>query len=94
MKKWVLMLGVTFLCFSSFATDYTFGSRTCENFEGIEEDYNKYHNIDDKIRYANCLLVKGNYVGDQSLVEEGVNILRDLVGMKVEWIEGMKRNIL
>ena len=80
MKKWVLMLGVSFLSFSSFGTDYKFGSRTCENFEGIEEDYNKYHSTDDKIMYANCLLVKGNFVGDQSLVVEGLDILRDLVG--------------
>ena len=88
MKKWVLMLGVSFLSFSSFGTDYKFGSRTCENFEGIEEDYNKYHSTDDKIRYANCLLIKGNYVGDQSLVEEGVDILRDLVGEENEGNEG------
>ena len=88
MKKWVLMLGVSFLSFSSFGTDYEFGSETCEKFEGIEEDYNKYHSRDEKIRYAYCLLVKGNFVEDQSLVEEGVDILRDLVGEENEGNEG------
>ena len=83
MKKWVLMLGVSFLCFSSFATDdyYKFGSETCEKFEGIKEDYNRKNpSTDDKIRYAHCLLIKGNFVEDQSLVVEGLDILRDLVG--------------
>ena len=89
MKKWILMLGVSFLCFSSFATDYEFGSATCEKFEGIEEDYNKYHSTDEKIRYAYCLLVKGNYVGDQSLVVEGLDILRDLVGDESLVVEGV-----
>ena len=94
MKKWVLMLGVSFLSFSSFGTDYKFGYATCEKFEGIEEDYNKYHSTDEKIRYAYCLLVKGNYVGDQSLVEEGVDILRDLVGEENEGNEGNEGNIV
>ena len=89
MKKWVLMLGVSFLSFSSFGTDYEFGSATCENFEGIEEDYNKYHSTDEKIRYAYCLLVKGNYVGDQSLVVEGLDIFRDLVGDESLVVEGV-----
>ena len=89
MKKWVLMLGVSFLSFSSFGTDYEFGSETCEKFEGIEEDYNKYHSTDEKIRYAYCLLVKGNYVGDQSLVVEGLDIFRDLVGDESLVVEGV-----
>ena len=65
MKKWILMLGVSFLSFSSFATDdyYKFGSHTCENFERFEESYNRKNpSTYDKIKYADCLLVKGNFV--------------------------------
>ena len=81
MKKWVLMLGVSFLSFSSFATDYEVGFATCKNFEGIESDYRKYTGPDTKLRYANCLIIKGNdlRIQDKSLVEEGLKMLRDLV---------------
>ena len=81
MKKWVLMLGVSFLCFSSFATDYEAGPATCTNFEGIENDYRSYPGPDAKLRHAWCLIIKGNdlRVQDNSLVEEGLMMLRDLV---------------
>ena len=81
MKKWILILGVSFLSFSSFATDYKIGFVACKNFEGIEEDYRKYPGQDTKLRYANCLIIKGNdlRIQDKSLVEEGLKMLRDLV---------------
>ena len=41
MKKWILTLGVSFLCFSSFATDYELGSLACVHFEEVEEEDNK-----------------------------------------------------
>ena len=81
MKKWVLMLGVSFLCFSSFAAYYEAGTETCKNFEGIENDYRSYPGPDTKLRHAWCLIIKGNdlRVQDNSLVEEGLMMLRDLV---------------
>ena len=81
MKKWILILGVSFLSFSSFATDYTAGPQTCKNFEGIENDYRDYPEPDTKLRHAWCLIIKGNDVRiqDKNLVEEGLMMLRDLV---------------
>ena len=79
MKKWVLMLGVSFLCFSSFATDYKLDAASCINFEEVEENYRKDTRTDAKLLYASCLLVKGVSVGDQSLVTEGLKILEELV---------------
>ena len=81
MKKWVLMLGVSFLSFSSFATDYKANTETCKNFEGIENDYRSYPGPDTKLRHAWCLIIKGNdlRVQDKNLVEEGLKMLRDLV---------------
>ena len=79
MKKWVLILGVSFLCFSSFATDYKLDVASCTNFEETEENYRKDTRTDAKLGYASCLLVKGVSVGDQSLVTEGLKILEELV---------------
>ena len=76
MKKWVLMLGVSFLCFSSFATDYELGVVPCINFEEVEETYIKGE--PSEVLYAQCLLIKGKLVGDESLVEEGTEILKRL----------------
>ena len=79
MKKWGLMLGVSFLCFSSFATDYEFGSGTCIDFEVTEENYNnKKSTTNDKLGYAYCALIKGGEVGDEKLIKDGEKILKDL----------------
>ena len=79
MKKWILILGVSFLCFSSFATDYKLDAASCENFEEIEENYRKDTRTGAKLLYASCLLVKGVSVGDQSLVTEGLKMLEEVV---------------
>ena len=79
MKKWFLMLGVSFLCFSSFATDYKLDTASCINFEEIEENYRKDTRTDAKLLYASCLLVKGVSIEDQSLVTEGLKMLKELV---------------
>ena len=79
MKKWVLMLGVSFLCFSSFATDYKLDAASCINFEEIEEIYRKDTRTDAKLLYASCLLVKGVFIEDESLVTEGLKMLKELV---------------
>ena len=79
MKKWVLMLGVSFLSFSSFATDYKLDVASCINFEEIEEIYRQGTRTDAKLGYAFCLLVKGVDVGDQSLVTEGLKMLEEVV---------------
>ena len=79
MKKWILMLGVSFLCFSSFATDYKLPALSCINFEEIEEIYRQGTRTDAKLGYASCLLVKGVSVEDQSLVTEGLKMLKEVV---------------
>ena len=79
MKKWVLMLGVSFLCFSSFATDYELPALSCINFEEIEEIYRQDTRTDAKLGYASCLLVKGVSVRDQSLVTEGLKMLEEII---------------
>ena len=80
MKKWILILGVSFLCFSSFATDYDeLPALSCINFEEIEESYRQGTRMDAKLGYASCLLVKGVSVGDQSLVTEGLKMLEEVV---------------
>ena len=80
MKKWVLMLGVSFLCFSSFSTDYDeLPALSCINFEEIEEIYRQDTRTDAKLGYASCLLVKGVSVEDESLVTEGLKMLEEVV---------------
>ena len=79
MKKWVLMLGVSFLSFSSFATDYKLDAASCINFEEIEEIYRKDTRTDAKLLYASCLLVKGVFIEDESLVTEGLKMLKEVV---------------
>ena len=79
MKKWVLMLGVSFLCFSSFATDYKLDAASCINFEEVEEIYRKDTRTDAKLLYASCLLVKGVFIEDESLVTEGLKMLKEVV---------------
>ena len=79
MKKWVLMLGVSFLSFSSFATDYKLDAASCINFEEIEEIYRKDTRTDAKLLYASCLLVKGVFIEDESLVTEGLKMLEEII---------------
>ena len=79
MKKWVLMLGVSFLSFSSFATDYKLDYASCTNFEKVEETYRQDTRTDAKILYAQCLLIKGVFVGDEVLIKEGLKILKEVV---------------
>ena len=80
MKKWVLMLGVSFLCFSSFSTDYDeLPALSCINFEEIEEIYRQDTRTDAKLGYASCLLVKGVFIEDESLVTEGLKMLEEVV---------------
>ena len=79
MKKWVLMLGVSFLSFSSFATDYKLDAASCINFEEVEEIYRKDTRTDAKLLYASCLLVKGVFIEDESLVTEGLKMLKEVV---------------
>ena len=79
MKKWILTLGVSVLCFSTFATDYELPALSCINFEEIEEIYKQGTRTDAKLGYASCLLVKGVSVEDQSLVTEGLKMLKELV---------------
>ena len=83
MKKWVLMLGVSFLSFSSFGTDYELDYAFCTNFEKIEENYRKYPRTETELLYASCLLVKGIEGGDESFVKEGLNLLKDLAYVDV-----------
>ena len=79
MKKWVLMLGVSFLSFSSFGTDYELPALSCINFEEIEEIYRQGTRTDAKLGYASCLLVKGVFIKDESLVTEGLKMLEEVV---------------
>ena len=66
--KWMTWFFIFFFSSLSFATNYSRGSITCENFEKMEELYNADpESIDLKITYAFCLIAKGD--------DEGLNRL-------------------
>jgi len=76
----VLSLGVT----SAFATKYRSGMFGCGDFEDTEREYldhlinpTPYHEILTLV-YGNCLQIKGEVTGDQSLVSQGNSLLYDL----------------
>ena len=82
-RKVVLLLGLSLICFSSFGTRYRSGSFGCGDFEDAERQYKEQLNDPDPyvsvtLVYAICLLLKGEVTNNQDDVSKGMLILHDL----------------
>ena len=84
-KKVVLLLGLSLICFSSFGTRYRSGGFGCANFEEEEKAYMeqlqdpaKPYYVSVTLVYALCLLLKGEVTNNQDDVSKGMLILHGL----------------
>ena len=83
MKRFFLILGLSWYCCSGFATYYEVGGTPCYDFDGTEKEY--YDQINDPdpfvsviLVYAGCLLVKGQATNNQSDIYKGLDIFYNL----------------
>ena len=82
-KKVVLLLGLSLICFSSFGVRYKSGKFGCHHFEIAEIQYKQQLNDPDPdvsvtLIYAFCLLLKGKVTKNQYDVSKGKLILQGL----------------
>jgi len=81
MKKLVLLLGLSLISSSVFATVYDNGGRiVCGDFEEseriyLEEQRNNDFYMSTPLLYGLCLLAKGEVTGDRGLIHKGIEIL-------------------
>jgi len=84
MKKLLLLLGLSLISSSVFATRYDNGGAiVCGDFEESEQIYLEEQRKNDfymstPLIYGLCLLAKGEVTGDRGLIHKGIEILYDL----------------
>ena len=84
MKRFILILGLSLMSYSSFAgTNYEVGAEYCPNFEEIEQAYQEQlYDTDPYVSvnlfYSLCLLLKGKTENNRAEIGQGIDLLHQL----------------
>ena len=84
MKRFILILGLSLMCYSSFAgTNYKVGAEACFNFEEKEQAYQEQLYDPDPyvsvtLFYSLCLLLKGKRENNRAEIGQGIDLLHQL----------------